>query len=306
MGYQLRIEARDKVNFLTTRTECSRLWFVNNQELESAILGYAAKFAQRYAVTLYALAIEGNHIHATALFPEGNRASYMRDFNSCVARAVKKETPHPGGRVWANRYSNEFLPADPDIEEYFFYTVLQPVKDGLVDKISDYPGYNCFHDAIWGRVREVKVVRWAEYNAAVRRGRQPNVKDYTDIVQLRYARLPGYEDLSQRDYALLMQAKLESRRLEIVKRRLASGSRTLGRDGLLHISPGSYPVKSKTSTRYSHRPRILSVCPKRRAEELAWYFDIYFEYRTASAQYRGGKLDVVFPSGTYPPPRPCL
>ena len=30
----------------------------------------------------------------------------------------------------------EFLPADEDLEEYFFYTVLQTVQDGLVEKIG--------------------------------------------------------------------------------------------------------------------------------------------------------------------------
>lgn len=305
MGYHPRIEAPDKVNFLTTRTLHSRLWFINNRRLESSILGHAARCAERYKVQLYALAIEGNHIQGPALFPKCNRASFMRDLNSAVARAVPREAPHPGGRFWSRRYSNEFLPGAEDVEEYFFYTVLQPVNDGLVEKISDYPGYNCFHDAVWGCKRKFTVVRWGEYNMARKRGIEVNVSDFTETVFLQYARLPGYEELTRREYALLMLRKLEERRVAIVRDRYALGLGFLGREKLLQIASGSLPKNSKTSSATTHRPRVLSICPKRRAECKAWYFDTYFQYQVASLEYRSGSPNVLFPPGTYPPHLPC-
>ena len=230
MSYHPRIEAPDLANLITTRTRNSELWFVNNTALEETILGYTAKYAERYGVKLYALAIEGNHIQGPALFPEGNRSSFMRDLNSSVARAVPRKTNHPGGRFWGRRYSNEFLPRDEDVEKYFFYTVLQAVQDGLVERISDYPGYNCFDDAVWGRERKFKVVRWGEYNAAKRLMKPVAIKDYTDIVKLRFERLPGYEKLSQREYAQLMQKKLEAYRKEAIAARGEKGF--LGREKL--------------------------------------------------------------------------
>lgn len=303
MGYQPRIEAPDKANFLTTRTLHSKLWFVNNHRLERAILGYVAKFVKRYNVALYALAIEGNHIQGPALFPKGNRASFMRDLNSAVARAVPRETNHPGGRFWARRYSNEFLPGAEDIKEYFFYTVLQPVQDGLVADIAEYPGYNCFKDAIWGRKKKFKVVRWAEYNRAVKKNQNPDIEDYTDTVTLEYTRLPGYEAMPQREYVRVMQEELRVRQAALVAERKGQGF--AGRAALQRTVPGALPQSTKRSTIQSHRPRILCVCPKRRAEATAWYFDIYFRYKDASAAYRNGNRDVTFPPGTYPPHLPC-
>ena len=62
--------------------------------------------------------------------------------------------------VWGRRFSNE-LPGDlTDIENYFFHTVLQPVKEGLVENLSDYPGYSCFPDAVWGKRRTSKIINW--------------------------------------------------------------------------------------------------------------------------------------------------
>lgn len=301
MGYHPRIESRTMANLLTTRSQNSLLWFVNNGKLEESILGYTAKFADRYGVKLYAISIEGNHIHGPALFPRGHRSDFMRDLNSSVARSVARNVDEfPGGRLWGRRYSSEFLPGPDDVEEYFFYTVLQPVKDGLVERISDYPEYNCFHDAVWGRKRKFKVVRWGQYNAD-KRFKKVSIKDYTDIVYLEYARLPGYEDLSQKEYAELMHKKLEERRIEIVRARYAKGLGFAGREKLLTVRPGTKPKNTKTSDRHSHRPRVLSVCPKRRANCKSWYFTIYFQYKDASSRFRKGELSAEFPPDTYRP-----
>ena len=302
MAYHPRIESKTHASFLTTRSIRSELWFINNRPLEEAILAYAAKFADRYSVKLYGLAIEGNHIQGPALFPKANRAAFMRDFNSCVARAIPRYTPeHGGGRFWGRRYSSEFLLAPEDIEEYFFYTVLQPVQDGLVEKISEYPRYNCFHDAVCGISRRYKFVEWGEYNAKKRYNSNASIRDYTRVVHLKYDRLPGYEHLSQKEYIKVMSEKLEGRRIAIVKARYAAGGSFMGREKLLRLKRGSIPKKTKTSSLTSHRPRILSVCNKRRAEGRAWYFQIYFDYKAASREYRAGNVAVRFPQGTYRP-----
>ncbi|MCO6431247.1 MAG: hypothetical protein J5J00_10330 [Deltaproteobacteria bacterium] len=229
----------------------------------------------------------------------------MRDLNSCIAKAVPRHTPeYDGGRFWGRRYSAEFLPGDEDLENYFFYTVLQPVQDGLVERISEYPGYNCFHDAVYGIKRKYKVIRWKEFNDARRRNPSAKLKDFTDIVTLEYERLPGYEDLTQQEYAKIMHQKLEERRLAIVEMRRTKGVGFVGRTKLLQAPRGKKPRNTKTSDRYTHRARILSSCPIRRKECKQWYFTIYSDYKEASYQYRNGNLLVEFPPGTYKPPLP--
>jgi hypothetical protein len=302
VSYHPRIESRETSSFLTTRSRNSELWFVNNSGLEDAILSFAAKYSNRYGVKLYALAIEGNHIQGPALFPNANRADFMRDLNSSIARAIPRYCPsYRGGRFWARRYSSEFLPGPDDLEEYFFYTILQPIKDGLVDKISQYPGYNCFHDAIWGITRKFKVVRWKEYRDSRRFNKSTKISDYTEVVTLEYERLPGYEHLTQSEYAKMMIEKYETRRLAILEERARSGRKSVGRKALLQTKPGALPRNTKTSGRFSHRPRVLSVCHERRAVFKAWYFHTYFEYKEASRRYRAGDANAKFPPGTYKP-----
>jgi hypothetical protein len=301
MGDHNRIECSKIASFQTTRTRKSALWLINNRLLEHYILGYAARYATRYEVKLYALAIEGSHIHIPAHFPNANRAFFMRDFNSSVARAVARHQPeYPGGALWGRKYSAEFLLGNEDIEDRFFYTVLQPVKDGLVDDIKDFPGYNCFNDATNGIARRFKVIRWKEYNDARRWNPEVSIDDFTEWHTLEYARLPGYEMLSQHEYATLMKRKLARRTAEILKKR--AGKKCLGADNLRRIKPGTLAKNPKVSKRHNYRPRVLSKCPKRRAAGEAWYFARRFDYKQCSKRYRAGELDIIFPEGTYKPP----
>ena len=301
MGYHQRIECKDIPSFQTTRSRNSELWFVNNKELEEAILGYAARYTTRYEVKLYGLALEGNHIQKASAFPKGNRAHFMRDFNSSVARAVPRyQSRYPGGRFWARRYSSEVLVGPQDLEEYFFYIVLQPVKDGLVDDIKDYPGYNCFEDAVTGKSRKYKVVNWKPYNDARRWNKSVSIDDFTEICTLKYERLPGYEDLSQEEYAAVMREKLAEHTERILQER--GGKPSLGAAKLKKVVPGARPKNTKTSGPRDHRPRVLSKDPIRRSAGEAWYFSIHFAYKEASSRYRSGDLDVKFPEGTYKPP----
>ena len=155
MSYHPRVETDKHCSFVTTRCRNSELWFINNKPLEEKMLLLTAKYTNRYNVSLYALAIEGSHTHQFIHTPDKNRAHFMRDLNSNIAKQVPLLCPeYPGGRLWERRYSSEMVPMHKDdIEEQFFYTVLQPVQAGLVSRLSEYTGYSCFSDAVHGRRR---------------------------------------------------------------------------------------------------------------------------------------------------------
>jgi hypothetical protein len=302
MSYHPRIEVSNIVSHTSSRTRNCELWFINNKELQEATLGYVGKYAKGYGVKLYGVAIEGDHLHDLALYPKCNRASYKRDLNASVAKAVRRHCPrYPGGRLWGRRYSSEFIPGDEDIENKFFYLALQPVQDGLVERLSEYPGYNFFHDAVCGIKRRVKVVRYGEYQEAKRWHPEVSIVDYTDTYQLEYKRLPGYEKLSPEQYKKVMYAKLEERRREIVKERLSKGQGFAGRAALIKKVPGSMAQHPKQTDRYGHRPRVLCSDPELRRIFLSWYFGIYNAYKEASLEYRQNKK-AKFPPGTYKPP----
>jgi REP element-mobilizing transposase RayT len=307
MAYHPRIETSAYVNLITIRTMNSALWFVHNQVLHDTILGYLAAYAARYNVVLYGFVITGNHIHLIAHFPLPNRAAFMRDFASSIAGAVRRLVPEfSGGKLWERRYSNEFLPDADDIENEFLYVALQPVQDGLVERISQYLGYNSFSDAVRGIERTVHTIDWKRYYRALEKNPAARPSQFQIPHTLRYSRLPGKESLSHRDYVRHCHKKLEeNRQLTLEKRKHNGLCGFLGREALLATTPGATPRSTKLSTRSSHRPRVLSVCPLRRQGTLAWYWNLYHLYKNVAARYRAGDLSIQFPPGMYPPHRWC-
>lgn len=306
MAQPLRIERDDAADLITTRTENSRLWFINNEELQDEILGALARYQSIHGVTLYSFALQGNHDHITGTFPAKNRAFFMRDFNAQIARLAKRFVPEVGrGKFWERRYANQELPRPQDVEEYFFYCALQAVQSGLAEHPRDYPGYNSFEDAVNGVEREYVFTDWTKYINAKRWNPDVDIARYQTTYKLSFARLPGYERLSQEEYQNLMYKKLEERRRAIVEERRKAGKGFSGREVLRRTKPGTYPFRTKRSRRNSHRPIVLCGCPKIRQERLREYFSILGAYRYASARYLQGHLSVPFPPGTYRPPMLC-
>ncbi len=306
MAYHPRIETKDYASFCTTRCRNSELWFVNNKDFETKILALAAKYSTTRNVKLYALAISGNHIHHLADYPDENRADFQRDFNSMIAKVAPNFcVKYSGGTFWERRYSNELVPHHPDdIEKQFFYIALQSVQDGLVERISDNPAYNCFTDASRGIKRDFQIVNWTDYNRANRGKKKVDIRDYTETYTLRYARIPGYEHLSNKEYATMLASKLETRRVQLVRERIAENKSFAGPEYLKTVKPGSRPKTTKKSTRYSFRPRVHSACPERKRDCSTFYYSRIARYKYVSPRYRAGDRTVIFPEGMYPPHLP--
>ena len=298
----LRYEDNSVTSFITSRTINSRLWFVNNKTLENRILGYLAKYVEKYKVVLYGANMQGNHVHLAAYFPINKRSEFMRDLNARTAEAVRYTVEEfPGGPLFERRYSVQAVLEEGDVEDRFFYCALQPVKAGLCQKISDYPGYNSFSDAVSGIPRKYKVIDWAEYNKRKAYNSKLNIKDFTTYHTLSFTRLPGYEQLSQQDYKKLMLQRLETRRVELVRKNLADGVVYQDPSWLKDVKPGSLPYSTKKSKRYDKRPLVFSLNPEAKAAYLDNYFSVYAQYKKASKAYFQGEL-AVFPPGTYKPP----
>jgi len=303
MTQPLRIENSKRVGLITSKTQNSRLWFVNNNPLEKQILGALAMYQEKHNASLYAFALMGNHDHLNAAFPEANRASFMRDFNAQTARLTKRLVPEVGrGKFWEKRYSEQELARNEDIEEYFFYCALQAVSTELADHPDKYNQYNSFQDAISGVEREYLVTNWTKYNNARRWNPKVAITRYQTSYKLKYTRLPGYEHLEQREYKELMCKKFEYRRMGLIAEHLKAGKIYPTSEELSRIHPGAYPNSSKQGNR---DPLVLCSCPTVLRERLDQYYATKNRHSVCSARYLAGDLTVVFPTGTYRPPMLC-
>ena len=302
MAQPLSIENKDMVYLITTRTAGSKLWLINNKYLEELILGSLARYQEIYGVVIYGFILMGNHYHLIAKFPNCNRAQFMRDFNSAVGRLVGRYVKSHGRRsVWARRYSYQVLPRAEDIRHWFYYVALNPVSSGLVRSVKDYPAYNSYFDAAAGRSRTVSWIDWSSYIIAKRFQAELTPEAFKKEYTLRYSRLPEEESKSQLEYEKELSAELYEREAEIVKDRLSEGKGFLGTQRIREQTPGALPRSTKTSSRYSFRPLVLTLCYETKKLYLQMYFAIKDAFLEASYAYRNGDKSVLFPSGTYPP-----
>lgn len=299
----LRIENPEHISFTTSKTVQGKLWLVNNRRLEERVLGYVAKYQEKFGVTLYSLVFQGNHLHTVSQFPNRNRALFFRDLNARTAEAVRACVPTFGsGPLYARRYAEQAVVTNADIEEQFFYSALQPVAAGLCERIGDYPGYNSVWDAINGIERKCKVFDGTGFFRAKRAGLKPKVEDFTTVYYLKFSRLPGYEHLSAEEYRSYMLNELERRRIELVQEWKAKGHRFLTKAELRRVVAGSHPKTTKTSARHDKRPLVLTKHYETKKAFLAWYFGIYNWYKHAVKKFFAGNLSIPFPPGTYRPP----
>jgi REP element-mobilizing transposase RayT len=296
----LRWECPDLIQLITCRTINSALWFLNNKPLEDRILAYLAKYVEKHQVELYGFVFLGNHYHMLARFPKGNRAVFFKNFNARVAESVRFNVPEfRGGPLFDRRYTPQPLPTDYDVLHYFKYCALQPVSAGLTERISEYPGYNSFSDAILGRAKTYKLFNFGKYNAAKRYNPNVKIQDFVDNHILRYKKLPEFESLSRNDYSRLLFNEIEQNRLELVKSRKEAGKSFVGVQILRRVKAGSFPHNTKKG---GIRPLVLSFCKEAKAQYLNLYFAIVEDYRKAVEKYFAGDFNVEFPPGTYRPP----
>lgn len=300
MGQPLSIENADWTYLITTRTAGSKLWLINNPALEKAILGCLAKYQERYGVIIYGFIIMGNHYHLMAKFPLMNRALFMRDFNSAVARIVGRMVRQHGRRsLWARRYSWQVLLDEEDIKNWFFYIALNPVSSGITSSINQYPSYNSFEDAINLRSKKYTWVDWSAYLVRKSYDTKARPADFAREYELTYSPIPGEYNA----YSEQLRTELQIRENNLRELRKSKGLGFLGIKKILLQSSGISPRTTKSSTRSSYRPLILTLSSETKRKFLETYFHIVNLFKEASLIFRTTNTQINFPNGTYLPPK---
>ena len=302
MGQDLSIEYPDKVVLITIRTIASRLWFVNNEKLIERVLAYLAKYQEQYGVLIYAFVIVGNHIHLLLRFPNANRAAFLRAFNSIFAKLTARYVPgFIDGKLWARRARVQVVPNPPDVLYRFGYVVLNPISHHLCKRLSEHNGYSSLHDSLRSTAKKYSIIDWADYQNRKRTNTKLTPNDCKKEYSLTFSRLPAFEKLSHKEYRSKMLRLMEARRQTIIKEAEEKGAKFGTAAALKRTRPGDLPRTTKTSTRHSKRPLVLTLCAETRATFLNSYFKLLEMFRIASRKFRAGHFRVAFPPGTNRP-----
>jgi len=272
-------------------------WFVTSRCLQAQYLlrpdeqmtkrfGYwLGRALKRYpGIELFAAVQMSNHFHLVLKDASSELASFMGYFEANLAKAVNQLRKR-SGTVFHRRYSAEPILDEAAFDDRILYTVMNPVRAGLVRTHERWPGvllwakneptthvFQWFDEAKHDRHRKLRILH--------------PIQEYLRKTNINVASFPNEE-------ALRCAIKEEEERTRQVRKGLG----VLGIRKILKQDPCSAPDSPKKSP----RPKCHTTCDVlRRAfrEQMTALRDAYCE---VSAAFRRGNSNAAFPIHTFRP-----
>jgi putative transposase len=139
-----RVSLPGHVYHLTTATEGRQRLFTDFPIARAAIRALHDPAVLR-DTQLIAWVLMPDHLHVLLQLGEGDSLSaLMNRVKAAIARAVKRQRVFPGA-VWQRAYHDHLLREEEDLRAVGRYIVMNPLRAGLVQRVSDYPHW----DAVW-------------------------------------------------------------------------------------------------------------------------------------------------------------
>ena len=137
MARPLRLEFPGAVYHITARGDRQEPIFDDNDD-RLAFLDLLGKEVQQQGWVLYAFCLMGNHYHLLLETPEANLVRGMRRLNGVYTQAFNRRHGRVG-HVLQGRYKSILVDKDSYLLELCRYVILNPVRAGLVDSVSQSP-----------------------------------------------------------------------------------------------------------------------------------------------------------------------
>lgn len=136
--------------YLVTRTTVMSLFLLAPSKVVNQIMEYCIAWAARgRGIRIHAISVESNHFHMVVTDTQGRLSDFMQELNRCAARCLLAYYRHrfPNRRletVWSNAqpFSATLLVTPNAVLDKIVYTLVNPVKDGLVRDFRNWVGLN--------------------------------------------------------------------------------------------------------------------------------------------------------------------
>ena len=246
-------------------------------------LAVAAKLTK---VELHAVCVMSNHMHLVATDVEGRLPEFMAWLNRHTAVCIKLLRKR-AGPMWeaGEKYSAVALTTPLAVYKKLVYTLLNPVKAGLVAAHDLWPGLCLGHEQWQGAGLETE---------------RPTLFFRRRAERSPMLRLNVPPALAHHDPEALLDSLrrcVASREQAIGRELAAANRRLLGAKAVRRQRPYDRPAKNNPPG--TRNPVFSAVAPaaiRTAARELRQWRDAY---RCCYEQLKAGVRDVVFPAGTW-------
>jgi putative transposase len=270
--------------YLLTRRCTQRQFLLRPDEVtNNAFLYCLIEAALRFEIDLLLPMAESNHHHTVLYDRHGRVPQFAEHFHKMVARCLNVRW----GR-WENLWSADEmcltrLETRDAVMDKLVYSATNPVKDHLVDKVTQWPGVNGYRHLISGLPLVARRPRYFFRED----GAMPEAVSIALVIP---------QELGSAE-AVINEVKsgVEAMELTVRAERLKTGKRVVGRRQVLAQSWRSAPTSIEP--RRVLRPRFAGR-GEARALALLAFREFLVEYRAARATWLGGGR-ATFPPGTY-------
>lgn len=278
------------VYFLTRRCTQRQFLLKPGKYVNLVLLYLLAEAAQRFNVTVYAYCAMSNHIHLVVRDNEGNLPQFMAHFYKLVAKVLNVHWARTEN-LWSNEQASVVrLVQDNDALEKIVYTLANPVQDNLVENVPDWPGISSYGLMLNGKEKETR--------------RPPGFfkpdGPMDEVVILKLARPPGYEDMPQNEWAEHLAKEL--RHVEDAMRAARKKDAKLRKQfvGRQKVLAAKHTDSAKRiESRNELNPQVACLEPDRRMQELLSLKGFREAHHYALVDWCAGDRSALFPRGTY-------
>jgi REP element-mobilizing transposase RayT len=282
--------------FVTVRCFQSRLLLRPSTRLASVLGGVLARAAKLTGVELCGFVAASNHVHLLCRARDGSLSDFMKYFlcnaSKKIGRLVKWR-----GQLWERRFSAEQVIGEAALEKRLKYILAQGVKEGLVRKVSEWPGLSCLPQLLGEPTRRFPFYEWArrwENGKLLAGGERRWADEWATEEELELHPLPHWAGWSrQRRRARVREL------VDAVEREAAAEHDTVkGVPALLSDDPHRMPARTKRSP----RPLVHASTRKLRHAFFDQYARFVAAFKQASEKFRRGKWsEAHFPKFSFRP-----
>lgn len=258
-----------------------------DRETNNAFVYCLAVAAQRYRIRVIFTAAMSNHHHTGIEDPDGNYPAFLEHFHKLFAKCQNALR----GR-WENFWSSEQTSVvrlvDPsDVVDKMVYALTNPVKDKLVEKAHHWPGVSSLDALMHGKTLVASRPRHFFRDE----GGMP------DVVSLSISRPTAFKNLSQEEFAAMVDLRIRAIEESTAHERRLTGDRVAGRRAVLAQKWSARPMSREPRRQLD--PRVAARSKWSRIEALLRDRAFRDAYIAARDSFVAGVRDAVFPAGTY-------
>ena len=288
---------------VTTRTVHGRFLLAPSEELNDLILGALGRAQELYPVRFVAFAFISGHLHLLLRVDDAQQLSqFMCHFNSNLAREAGRLADWRE-KFWSRRFQAIWISDEPQAQlERLTYVLSHGVKEGLVERLRDWPGVSVFPALLDGAPLVGHWFNRSQEYGARQRGESFHRLEFAKEFTLQLVQLPCWEHLDPEQYRETIAVLVNAIEAQAAAKREAMNRPALGTAAIRAQRRHDRPATLKRSP----APLFHAASRRVRLELYRAYGEFLGAYRAAAEKLRAGVRDVAFPAGCFPPALPWV